>query len=89
MITVNDEKVAWQKNMTVTDLLNGLEDAHPYAVVRVNDKYVSKPHFDDVEIPDNAEIYLEGMLQGRDTQSSTPVNAEMEGDFGHSTPETE
>lgn len=50
--------------MTVSDLLNGLEDAHPYAVVRVNDKYVSKPHFDDVEIPDNAEIYLIPMVVG-------------------------
>ena len=64
MITVNDEKIAWKKGMTVTDLLNGLEDAHPYAVVRVNDKYVSKPHFDDFEIPDNAEIYLIPMVVG-------------------------
>jgi len=64
MLEVNDEKVPWREGMTVTDLLNGLEDAHPYAVVRVNDKYVSKPHFDDYEIPDNAEIYLIPMVVG-------------------------
>lgn len=64
MLKVNDEKVPWQEGMTVTDLLNGLEDAHPYAVVRVNDKYVSKPHFNDYEIPDNAEIYLIPMIVG-------------------------
>ena len=64
MLEVNDEKVPWREGMTVTDLLNGLEDAHPYAVVRINDKYVSKPHFDDYEIPDNAEIYLIPMVVG-------------------------
>lgn len=64
MITVNDEKVPWWDGMTVTDLLNGLEDAAPYAVVRVNDKYVSKPNFDVHEIPDNAEIYLIPMVVG-------------------------
>ncbi len=47
MIILNGEELSWREGMTVTDLLNGLEDAHSYAVVRVNDKYVSKPHFDD------------------------------------------
>ena len=64
MIILNGEELPWQEGMTVTDLLNGLEDAAPYAVVRVNDKYVSKPHFDDYEIPDNAEIYLIPMVVG-------------------------
>ena len=64
MITLNEEEYSWEEGMTVTDLLNGLEDAHPYAVVRVNDKYVSKPNFDDYEIPDNAEIYLIPMVVG-------------------------
>ena len=64
MIKVNDEELPWREGMTVTDLLNGLEDAHSYAVVRVNDKYVSKPNFDDYEIPDNAEIYLIPMVVG-------------------------
>ena len=64
MLKMNDEEIPWQEGMTVTDLLNGLEDAHPYAVVRVNGKYVSKPHFDDYQIPDKAEIYLIPMVVG-------------------------
>ena len=64
MIILNGEELSWREGMTVTDLLNGLEDAHSYAVVRVNDKYVSKPNFDDYEIPDNVEIYLIAMVVG-------------------------
>jgi thiamine biosynthesis protein ThiS len=64
MIFVNDEKVSWQEGMTVRDLLDGLEDDHDYAVVRVNGKYVSKPHFDEHQIPDMADIYLIPMVAG-------------------------
>ena len=64
MLKMNDEEIPWREGMTVTDLLNGLEDSHPYAVVRINDKYVSKPHFDDYHIPDKAEIYLIPMVVG-------------------------
>lgn len=64
MISVNDEKILWRDGMTVTDLLNRLDGTHDYAVVRVNGKYVSKPHFDDYQIPDGAEIYLIPMVVG-------------------------
>ena len=64
MIILNGEERPWQEGMTVIDLLNGLQGDHDYAVVRVNGKYVSKPHFDEFEIPDNAEIYLIPMVVG-------------------------
>ena len=64
MITLNDEKIPWQEGMTVSDLLNGLQDGHAYAVIRVNGKYVSKPDFDAYQIPDNADIYLIPMVVG-------------------------
>ena len=64
MITLNDKKMSWQEGMTVSDLLNSLEDDHDYAVIRVNGKYVSKPYFDEYQIPDNAEIYLIPMVVG-------------------------
>ena len=50
--------------MTVTELLKGLSGRHDYAVIRVNDKYVSKPHFDEFLIPDGADIYLIPMIVG-------------------------
>jgi len=64
MITVNDEKIPWQEGMTVRELLESLPHEHDYAVVRVNDKYVSKPHFEEYQIPDNADIYLIPMVVG-------------------------
>ena len=64
MITLNDEKIPWKAGMTARDLLNGLENDHDYAVIRVNGKYVSKPYFDEYQIPDNADIYLIPMVVG-------------------------
>ena len=64
MLKVNDQEIPWREGMTVTDLLDSLEDDHDYAVIRVNGTYVSKPHFDAVKIPDKAEIYLIPMVVG-------------------------
>ncbi|MBW2612041.1 MAG: sulfur carrier protein ThiS [Deltaproteobacteria bacterium] len=64
MISLNDEKIPWQEGMTVADLLSGLNDAHNYAVIRVNGKYVSRPNFDAYKIPDEAEIFLIPMVVG-------------------------
>ena len=64
MINLNGEEHPWQEGMTVIDLLKGLDDNHDYAVIRVNGKYVSKPHFEEYQIPDKAEIYLIPMVVG-------------------------
>lgn len=50
--------------MTITDLLRAIADDHPYAVVRINDRYVSRPDFDRTTIPDNSEIFLIPMIAG-------------------------
>ena len=62
MITLNDKKIPWQAGMTVRDLLSSLEDDHDYAVIRVNGRYVSKPVFDEYQLPDHADIYLIPMV---------------------------
>ncbi len=64
MIILNGKELPWREGMTMTDFLNGLDDPHDYAVVRVNGKYVSKPHFDGYTIPDQAEINLIPMVAG-------------------------
>ena len=64
MITVDGKKIFWQKGMRLTDLLEKIDDAHHYAVVRINDQYVSKPNFDTTIIPDQSEIYLIPMIAG-------------------------
>ncbi len=50
--------------MTIADLLGEMEDSNPYAVVRVNDRYVSRPDFDKTVIPDDAEVLLIPMISG-------------------------
>ncbi len=64
MITLDDEQMPWQSGMTVSHLLQEMVDAHQYAVIRINDRYVSRPSFDTYLIPDNAEIYLIPMIAG-------------------------
>jgi thiamine biosynthesis protein ThiS len=64
VIKIADKTVALRDGMTVTDLLKAIEDDHPYAVVRINDRYVSRPNFDRTTIPDNAEVFLIPMIAG-------------------------
>ena len=64
MISLNNETLPWLEGMTVADLLKGIHDSHLYAVVRVNDHYVSKPNFDTYQIPDHSVIYLIPMIAG-------------------------
>ena len=64
MIHVSDKTVTWYEGMTISDLLEELDDPHPYAVVRINQTYVSRPNFDKTAIPDNSEVFLIPMIAG-------------------------
>ena len=64
MIKVSDNEVAWREDMTITELLAEISDPHPYAVVRINDHYVSRPNFDKTTIPDHAEVFLIPLIAG-------------------------
>ena len=64
MIKVSGKEHAWRKGMTIADLLNDIEDDHPYAVVRIDSTYVSRPNFEKTIIPDGAEIFLVPMIAG-------------------------
>lgn len=64
MISVDDKNHLWRESMTVSDLLKDLEDPYPYAVVRVNNKYISKPNFEKTLITDNAIVHLMPMIAG-------------------------
>ncbi len=64
MIKVSGKKHAWQEGMTVADLLEELDDAHRYAVVRINETYVSRPNFEETIIPDGSEVFLVPMIVG-------------------------
>jgi thiamine biosynthesis protein ThiS len=64
MITVNGKKIPWRQGMTVSDLLKDLDDSYTYIFVRINDKQVSSPNFDNTLIPDNSEVFLVPMVAG-------------------------
>ena len=64
MIQVAGKKIAWREGLTVSDLLDELKDPHPYAVVRINDHYVTRPNFENTFIPDGAKVYLIPMIAG-------------------------
>ena len=64
MVKVSDKTVTWHAGMTVSELLNEIDDPHPYAVVRINENYVSRPNFDKTTIPDDSEVFLIPMIAG-------------------------
>ena len=65
MITVDGKEWPWHEGMTVADLLKNIKNSHVYAVVRINETFVSKPNFESHQIPDQAEISLIPMIAGR------------------------
>jgi thiamine biosynthesis protein ThiS len=64
MIRVNGKKQLWYEGMTIKDLLDDLEDSHHYAVIRINDKHVSRPYFEKTLISDNSEVFLISLIAG-------------------------
>jgi len=64
MITVSGNRRQWREGMTLTDLLEELDDPFKYAVVRIDDKYISRPNFDKTLIPNESEIFLIPMIAG-------------------------
>jgi len=64
MIQVAGKQMAWREGMTISDLLDALEDPHPYAVVRINEQYVTRPNFELTFVPDDAEVFLIPMIAG-------------------------
>jgi thiamine biosynthesis protein ThiS len=64
MIQVAGKQMAWREGMTVSDLLDALKDPHPYAVVRINEQYVTRPNFEHTSVPDDAEVFLIPMIAG-------------------------
>ena len=64
MIKVSDKTISWHEGMTISDLLSELDDPHPYAVVRIDENYISRPSFDKTTIPDDSEVFLIPMIAG-------------------------
>lgn len=65
MITMDGKQYAWHPDMDVAQLLLAhVEKPEQYAVIRLNDKLVSRPVFKETQVPDNAEVVLIPMIAG-------------------------
>jgi thiamine biosynthesis protein ThiS len=65
VIRVAGKERPWREGMTVADVLQELAgESAACPVVRVNDHYISRPNFDQANIPDNAQIFLIPMIAG-------------------------
>lgn len=64
MINVRDMEIPWQDGMTVAAVLSHLKDGHIYAVVKLDGRLVSRPHFKDTPVPDGARVTPIPMIAG-------------------------
>ncbi|HDZ24016.1 MAG TPA: sulfur carrier protein ThiS [Desulfobacteraceae bacterium] len=64
MIEIDGRQIPWHEGMTVAALLEEIEDAHHYAVVRLNGRLISRPNFEKTPVPDSAEVILIPMVAG-------------------------
>ena len=64
MVTVDGQARCWQEGLTVASLLAQLDDGHIYAVVKLDGKLVSRPHFKTTPVPDGTRVRLIPMIAG-------------------------
>lgn len=64
MIIIDDEPFSWEEGLTVASLLARLDDGHIYAVVNLNGRLVSRPHFKTTPVPDRSWVRLVPMIAG-------------------------
>ena len=64
MIRVGERQVEWHDQMTVSDLLSALGETYEYAVVRIDDRVVSRPNFHCTLVPDGCQVYLIPLVAG-------------------------
>jgi thiamine biosynthesis protein ThiS len=64
MVTIDEKKIPWQEGLTVATLLAQMTDGHIYAVVKLDGRLVSRPHFSNTPVPDGARVTLIPMIAG-------------------------
>jgi len=64
VIHVDDKHLPWREEMTVTALIEALGETYEYPVVRINNKIVSRPQFDQTRVPDGAKVFLIPLVAG-------------------------
>jgi thiamine biosynthesis protein ThiS len=64
MIYLDDKQIPWQEGLTVAAALAHLKDGHVYAVVKLDGRLVSRPHFSTTPVADGARVTPIPMIAG-------------------------
>jgi sulfur carrier protein ThiS len=64
MVYFADKEFIWHQGLTVAGLLEQAADGHDYAVLKIDGRLVSRPHFDTTPVPDGARIIPIPMIAG-------------------------
>jgi thiamine biosynthesis protein ThiS len=64
MIKVDNTPMPWSKEMTISTLLKQLDHVEFCAVVRLNGRLISSPHFETTPVPDHSKIDILPVVAG-------------------------
>ena len=64
MIYFDELEIPWHEGLTMAELLEQVPDGPTYAVVKMNGRPVSRPHFEKTLVPDDARITPIPMIAG-------------------------
>jgi len=63
-ITVNDNKIAWQEDLTIDKTLKIMKYSFKMLVVKVNNELVKKDEYKTLIIPENADVKIIHLISG-------------------------
>ena len=64
MIYLDGKEMPWHEGMTVSNILEALNDPYPYAAVRIDGRHVTRPDFSRITVTDGAEVFLIPLISG-------------------------
>jgi len=64
LIEVNENKIAWRENMSVSELLKICKYSFPLIIVKVNGELVAKSEYDTFLIADGSNVSVIHLMSG-------------------------
>ena len=64
IISVNDNSLKWEKNMTINVILKKMNYTFKMLVVKVNGKLIKKAEYDTIIIPAAADVKIIHLISG-------------------------
>jgi thiamine biosynthesis protein ThiS len=64
IITVNNNELEWQEELTITDILQKMNYTFKMLVVKVNGELVKKQDYDKFIVPEGADVKIIHLISG-------------------------